>query len=758
MLNEQIGQYRITGRLGQGGMGEIFSARDEKLNRTVAVKFIDARMDSDASRRLFLREARAAAALDHPFICTVHDVLEHKGQPVIVMERVEGETLQARISRGALSVEQVVQVALEIAEALAAAHARGIVHRDVKSANIMITPGGHVKVMDFGLALMLMSAPDDQTAHRSEELRSRVAGTLPYMAPEVLRGESATPASDLYALGVVMFEMATGRRPFAGKTDAVLISEILEHSPAAPRQVNQAVPRALENLIVKLLSKDPVKRPTAGEVIEELRTIAAPKRRRTQSLAVLPFRALTSDPENAHLGLALADATTSELALVRSLVVRPTSAILRYHDAASDSTEAARELGVDFAVTGTFQRAGSRLRVSVQLVSTSEERPLWSTKIDTSIDDIFAMQDEVSRKIVEALQVELTTEDERRLTKRPQASGDALDLYLKGRVALLHETVQAVNQAIEYLERALQIDPRNAAAWIALADAYCRLAFTWDPEGGWYERAKEMSNRALALDPDIPEGHYIRARLAWTPQGGFQHEYAIREIVAALAERPNLNEGFDWLATILFHVGLVEEARIYYAHALVINPGDVLARTHKMMGEWLTGNYAATIKAAAQAPEEFETSWAAYMESFAHLRMGNLSNAEKTIESAARRFPANVLFQSARAILAALQKNESAATLAIDRTLQNRKAYGHFHHAELDIACTLAILGRNDEAIDHLTSAVRSGFPCLAAVENDPLLASLRSHPRYLDLIQELRQQRDHFAGVFAGVRRMIST
>jgi len=267
-----------------------------------------------------------------------------------------------------------------------------------------------------------------------------------------------------------------------------------------------------------------------------------------------------------------------------------------------------------------------------------------------------------------------------------------------------------------------------------------------------------MSNRGLELDPDIPEGHYIRARLAWTPQGGFQHEFAMPEIVAALAERPNLNEGFDWLATILFHVGLVEEARIYYAHALVINPDDMLAETHAMMGEWLAGNYAATIKTAAESPEGLETSWATYMEAFAHLRLGNLAAAEKTIESAARRFPANVLFHSARAVLAALQKNESAAMLAIDRTLQNRKAYGHFHHAELDIACALAILGRNDDAMDRLTSAVRSGFPCLPAVENDPLLASLRSHPRYADLIKELREQRGHFANVFAGLHRMISS
>ncbi len=264
MLNEQIGQYRITGRLGQGGMGEIFSALDEKLNRTVAVKFIaQARVEGDLSKRLFLREARAAAALDHPFICTVHDVLEYNGQPVIVMERVEGETLQALISRGALAPDQIVRIAKEIAEALAAAHERGIVHRDIKPANIMLTPSGHVKVMDFGLAVIVTASPDEQTAHQSQELR--FAGTTPYMAPEVLRGGKATRASDVYALGVVMYEMATGKRPFSGKTDAMLISEILEKQPSSA-----GLPRSLEKLILRLVSKDPARRPEIGGVITAL--------------------------------------------------------------------------------------------------------------------------------------------------------------------------------------------------------------------------------------------------------------------------------------------------------------------------------------------------------------------------------------------------------------------------------------------------------------------------------------------------------
>lgn len=315
----------------------------------MAVKFIAAaRMEGDLSKRLFLREARAAAALDHPFICTVHDVLERNGQPVIVMERVEGETLLALVNRGPLTPDQIVAYAREIAEALRAAHERGIIHRDIKSANIMLTPSGHVKVMDFGLAVIVTASPNDQTAHQSQELK--FAGTMPYMAPEVLRGEKAMRASDVYALGVVMYEMATGRRPFNGKTDSMLISEILEKHPSPTR-----MPRSLDGLILRLLSKDSARRPEIGEVIAALTGAPAKTQR---SLAVLPFQSLNSDPENAHLGLALADATTSELALVHSLLVRPTAAILRYQTTA-DLISAARELGVDAVVTGTVQRARS---------------------------------------------------------------------------------------------------------------------------------------------------------------------------------------------------------------------------------------------------------------------------------------------------------------------------------------------------------------------------------------------------------------
>lgn len=759
MLNEQIGQYRITSRLGQGGMGEIFAAHDEALNRTVAVKVIaTSRLASDQSRRLFLREARAAAALDHPFICAIHNVLEHEGQPLIIMEMVQGETLQDRIERGPLPLKMLGSLAIEIAEALAAAHSHGIVHRDIKSNNIMITPSGHIKVMDFGLALMVASMPEEETAHVSE--RMKVAGTLPYIAPEVLRGEQATPAADLYSLGVVLYEMSTARRPFAARTDALLISDILNREPTPPRQIIPALPRAIDALILRLLAKEPRGRPaSAQEVIDELRNLSEPQRPKSQrSLAVLPFRTLTPDAESAHLGLALADATTSELALLRSLLVRPTAAILRYADADVDPIAAGRELGVDAVVAGTFQRLGSRIRVSVQLISIGEERPLWSTKVDTTLDDMFATQDEVSRKIAAALQLELTPADEERIGRSPQrqAAADLLDLCMKGRLALLRESVPAVNTAIDFFEKARDLDSRSPLPWIGLADAYSRLAFTWDPEGGWHEKAREMCDRALSIDAQVPEGRYLRARLAWTPQEGFDHAYAITELIAAISERPNLYEAWDWLATVLFHVGLVDEAISCYDRAGQINPDDAIARTHVATVMTLLYDYPTALVKAKDALAVSDSSWAAYTIVVAQIHLGDLDGAERSLEAGARKFPAIVLFQSARAVIAALRKDEGGVLRAIERTIQNRKPYGHFHHAEFDVACALATLGRSSEAIDWLTSAVRNGLPCLSAIRDEPLLASLRDESRYRDLVSEVTAQRDGYRDLYERLRPMI--
>lgn len=758
MLSERVAHYRIVEKLGQGGMGEIFSAYDEKLKRTVAIKRISlATLPDDRSRRQFLREARAAAALNHPFICTIHEVLEHEGEPLIVMEHVQGKTLDACLIRGPLPSDEVIARTIEIAEALAAAHARGIVHRDIKSNNIMITTGGHVKVMDFGLAIITASS-DDDTARLSERSAGAIAGTLPYIAAEVLRGEPASAASDLYALGVVMYEMTTGRRPFTGQTGALLISAVLNDAPVPPRQLNRVIPQPLSDVVLSLLSKDPFARPSAPQLIARVRGLASTNTRQERSLAVLPFRALTTDADSAHLGLALADATIGELALVRSLLVRPSAAILRYDRTDVDALEAGRELGVDAIVAGTFQRAGSRLRVSVQLINVGEERPLWSTKIDTTMDDIFAMQDEVSRKIVAALQMEITPADEMRLERRPQAAGDVMDLLLKGRAALLGgESSAHVTDAIECFQKAADLAPDNPLILVGLADAYTRMAFTWDPDADWHERAQRLAHRALQLDPDLPEGRYIRARLAWTPHGGFDHGLAISEMMAALAGRPNMTEAYGWLGIVLFHVGLIEEARDRFARALRINPSDLIAATHEPSCDIVVGDYDRALPRAREALSKLSSPWSVYTLAQAQVHVNDLSGAEKTLASGAQRFPATVLFHSLRALIAALRNDVATVEREMERTMQGRKSFGHYHHSELDLACALSVLGRTGEALEALRSVVRTGYPCLPAFETSPMLAAVRREPGYGALKEELRQMSAGYRELFANLRSSLS-
>jgi serine/threonine protein kinase/tetratricopeptide (TPR) repeat protein len=708
MIDRQIGHYRVTSKLGEGGMGQVYAAHDEKLRRTVALKWISpAFLPDERSRRMFLQEARAAAALDHPFICSVHEVLDDGGQPVIVMERVEGETLATRLRRGPLSAEELRSIAIEVAEALEAAHARGIVHRDIKSANIMITPSGHVKIMDFGLAMIA----SDETFRRSQLQAEGIVGTIGYLAPEILSGQAASPASDLYAFGVVVREMA----------------------PAQP-------PQWLDGLIRDLMSKDPARRPR--DVANRLRKGGISDRR---SIAVLPFQPLTSDPDSAHLGLGLADATISELAAIRSLLVRPTGAVLRYADRQIDPIATGRELGVDAVVAGTFQRSAQRVRVTVQLIDVAEGRPLWSKKIDDTLDDIFAMQDEVSRKIVEALQVQLTPDDEERFGRRVQPAGPALEAWMKGRIALLRENRGEVQKAIEFFDLVRDLEPQNPLGWLGLADAYLRLAFTWDPEGGWYARAKSMCDHAVGLAPSLPEVRYIRARLAWCPEGGFDHEFAMDQFLAALAESPNMREACDWLGTLLLHVGLGVEGRAMYQRALAIDPTDDLALSHLAFAEDVLGNYAAAAAFAVRA-DVSTRAWPAYSLARAQIHLGDVSAAEVTLTEASRRFPDSVLFIPLRGVIAARRGDEPAALEAIAQTERKRKAFGHYHHAQLDMACTFALLGKSDEAMRYLTAVVDGGFPSLEALQNESLLDGARSHRDYAPLIVRLRASRDRFA------------
>ncbi len=775
----RLGPYEIVAPLGAGGMGEVYRARDHRLERDVAVKVLPERLAADPhALARFEREAKAVAALSHPNILAIHDFETHDGVRYAVTELLDGGSLREHLEGGTVSPRKAVEYALQIARGLAAAHEKGIVHRDLKPENVFVSRDGHVKILDFGLAKAveprsLDSATKAPTVAEATE-PGTVLGTVGYMSPEQVRGRSADARSDIFSFGTVLYEMLTGRRAFRAESAVETMSAILTEEPPDFSEAGaRTVAPGLERIVRRCLEKDPAQRfqnaRDLGFAIEAVSGLSSeapapppPAEEASsgkRSVAVLLFKDLARSPENAHLGLGLADATITELATVKSLLVRPTASILRYQDRAIDPQEAGRELAVDAVVDGSFQRAGSRLRVTVQLVRTSDGRSLWGSKIDTSLDDIFEMQDQVSRKIAEALQVELTPSEERRLGRGAQPKGVAYDLYLKGRFHLLSDTtVNDVNAAIEYFEKARDADPGFALAWVGLSDAYARMAFSIDPEGDWHERAEAMCARALEIDPQLPEGRYLRGRLLWSPRGGFDHAGAIREYCAAVAARPNLVEGHHHLAMLLMHVSMLEDSARSFEQALAINPADARsAQVHLGLSRYYQGRYQEALEMTERAIRGVPSTWAYYQAAHCQIRLGRLEDADRSVELASRQFPGNPIVHSIQGLLAALRGDARRARQQIERTVQNKKLFGHYHHAQHDVAAIHALLGESDLAVEWLADTARNGFPCYGFFERDPLLESLREEERFRSLMNELRRECDGYRKLYKDLRKSHS-
>ena len=470
-----------------------------------------------------------------------------------------------------------------------------------------------------------------------------------------------------------------------------------------------------------------------------------------RSVAVLPFRDLGGDPESAHLGLSLADATITELARLHSLLVRPTSAILRYESAAVDPRQAARDLGVDAVVDARFQRVGPRLRVTVQIVDAAEGRPLWAGKIDTSLDDVFEMQDEVARNIARALELELTPTDERRLAEGARAPGPSAatyELYMRGKRKLFGESLSDFVSAIDWFEKAREADPRFALAWAGLADAYARLAFQYQPEGDWYARAKAMCEKALALDPLLPEARYVRARLHWVPQAGFDHAAAIRDLVPALRARPNLEEGYVLLGNVMHHVGRTDEARTLFERAEAVSPGHPRARSHIVMCLVALGRYQEGLDLSLLPRQTY--SFLEYLLGLCEIHLGRLDKAEGIAAEMARRFPGDVLVLPLRGLVAASRGDAAEADRQIQITERDGTRYGHYHHLQYDVACMHALLGRPELALAWLTAAAGNGYPCGSQFERDELLDPLRGMEGFAQLVAKLRTESEGYARLYA--------
>ncbi len=580
----RIGRYSIERKLGEGGMGVVYAARDERLGRTVALKTMSSLDRDETARSRFWREARAAASVNHPNICQIHEIGEADGRLFIAMELLDGESLADRLQRGPMSVSQAVPVGLGILAALAAMHARGIVHRDLKPSNIFLTPHG-VKLLDFGLA-----RPEIEASHTTEIGLTRpgvVVGTPRYMAPEQLRGEAIDARSDLFAFGAVLFEMLAGRPAFDGRTNIDILHATLHEQP--PALSGSPAVAAVDRVIRRAMAKRPADRPdTADEMAIELGAVrgvdgdsARAMARTLTRIVVLPFRVQRPDPDSDFLAFSLPDAIAMSLKAIDNLIVRSSAAAARFAGDTPDLKAVATELDVDRVVTGSLMRSGDALRVTAQLVEAPSGTLITFHTVQSSMGELFQLQDDISRRVVEALSLPLSSGG---MSPRPDAPHDARAYELYLRANELARTYDGLPRARDVYERCLELDPTFAPAWAHLGRCHRVIGKYIQPTPDSEARAEHAFQRALELNPRLSVAHKFYANL----EADMGHSVrALVRLLKEVARNGNDPELFAGLVHACRYCGLYDESIAAHLEARRLDPGiqTSLDQTLHMAGE-----------------------------------------------------------------------------------------------------------------------------------------------------------------------------
>jgi TolB-like protein/predicted Ser/Thr protein kinase len=763
ILGTKIAHYVVETELGRGGMGVVYRAKDLQLNRIVALKLLSEEYARHGEQRqMILAEARVAASLNHPGVTTIYEVGEHEGQLYIAMELVAGRTMRALLQEGAFDPRRLIRFATQIAEALEAVHSHGVRHGDVKPENIVVQADDRIKLLDFGLASRVVEVEVATTIGNTTDYWTkdgRMAGTVAYMAPELLRGDRADGRADLFALGVILYEFASLKRPFSGTTAPKLIAQILDDKTAPSEIVAQKVPLGLETIIFRLLRKLPEERyPSARELRLDLLNLlrelemgdsAQVAVAGKKAVAVLPFKLLTPTAEDQYLGVALADAVIHALGTSGNLLVRPTSAVERYAKQTVDPLRAARELNVQIVAEGSIQKSGTRLRVHIQAWNVIEGTSLYSAKHDAEIDELFSLQDELSFKLAAALGLNQSNEKNRAATP-PTDNPHAYELFLRAADRLARLNRWDTRTAIEMLERAVQLDPGFPDAWARLAEACVLIGTTQEPNPRWLRRASEAIRRALALDRHNAEAHCARGRLLWTPAQKFQNRPALRALRDALHINPGCHAARIWQCLILLHLGLHEEARAGLMEALAAQPDDAFTLVFIGQTAMYRCDYAEAREYNARALSVDRAHiWANGFSPSVALYEGKLNEAEEKIKLARQVLADDPWLVSCEALLWARRGERKRAEALARKSLKPAKAFLHTHHLWHTSAAAYALIDEPARAIALLRRAGAQGLPNYPAFRDDQLLKSLHTQQAFRGLLAKLKREWESYRREF---------
>jgi serine/threonine protein kinase/tetratricopeptide (TPR) repeat protein len=716
-LPERIGPYNITGKLGEGGMGVVYSANDTRLNRPVALKMIlDSGNDED-SRKRFLREAQAAARVTHPNICRLYDIGEVDGRPFLVMELLEGESMSVRLGRGPMPLAEALQVLLNVLSALAALHRSSIVHRDLKPSNVFLSTQG-VKLVDFGLAKPILPHSDDGRTQTELTAHGVIAGTPRYSSPEQVTGKPVDARSDLFAAAAILFEALAGKPAFAGNSAMEIFHSVLYETPPA-LSGSQAI-SAVDRIVRRAMDKNPANRfAAADEMATELRSVMRLDdsgtnvvTRAVKRLIVLPFRALRADPETDFLAFSLPDAIAASLAGLNSLVVRSSLAAARFAGAVLDLREIAKEVDVDTVLTGTILRAGTQLRLTTQLVEAPSGTLIWSKASQVELRDIFQLQDTLVRGVVESLALPLTTGDRQQLAHDAPANAAAYDLYLRANE--VGKTFSGFPEAIGLYEQCVALDPGYAPAWARLGRARWLVGkFT---EGAAEQRVegRRAIERALELNPDLPMAHNLYTNIQ-VDQG--RAVDAMRRLLKRLRSSKTDPELLAGLTHASRYCGLLQASLEAHRQARRLDPNIPTTVAHTYFA---LGDYQGALEASGP---DFGY--------FTALRVAMLGRVEEAIaslkakEAAVSERIGRVFMGSLRMLL---EGNREASVKTSDELMKGtfKDPEGKYY-----LARQLAYLCESGRATRLLKDTVDEGYFCYPQLASDPWLDPIRGDAEF---------------------------